>query len=133
MSSRFIDFIINVWLTLYNKFLFIYIYSQPPSPHMASYGLICEWSTASATQNSAPPTIHPRIHWCFVFYDFFRLFLAKKLDEQCFYHQTCYFSDENSLCVQIKHNARCQCATGYHKTSFTKPTKRIFCTPGMYM
>ncbi|XP_039965912.1 uncharacterized protein LOC120778220 [Bactrocera tryoni] len=52
----------------------------------------------------------------------------KKLGEQCFYDETCMFSDENSLCVQVRHNAMCQCANGFHSVSHTKPTRRVFCT-----
>ncbi|XP_053953511.1 uncharacterized protein LOC128860211 isoform X1 [Anastrepha ludens] len=52
----------------------------------------------------------------------------KKLGEQCFYDETCMYNDENSLCVQVRHNAICQCAHGFHSVSHTKPTRRIFCT-----
>ncbi|XP_054084696.1 uncharacterized protein LOC105210303 isoform X2 [Zeugodacus cucurbitae] len=52
----------------------------------------------------------------------------KKLGEQCFYDETCMYSDENSLCVQVRHNAMCQCADGFHSVSHTKPTRRVFCT-----
>uniref|UniRef100_A0A336ME96 CSON000100 protein n=1 Tax=Culicoides sonorensis TaxID=179676 RepID=A0A336ME96_CULSO len=52
----------------------------------------------------------------------------KKLGEQCLHHQICAYNDPNSLCVQIKHNAVCDCAQGYHSVSYMKPTKRIFCT-----
>ncbi|CAD7005818.1 unnamed protein product [Ceratitis capitata] len=52
----------------------------------------------------------------------------KKLGEQCFYDETCMYSDENSLCVQVRHNAMCQCAHGFHSVSHTKPTRRVFCT-----
>ncbi|XP_037904939.1 uncharacterized protein LOC119647800 isoform X2 [Hermetia illucens] len=52
----------------------------------------------------------------------------KQLGEQCFYHQTCKYNDENSLCVQVSHNALCQCAPGYHSVTYTKPMKRVFCT-----
>ncbi|XP_030373091.1 uncharacterized protein LOC115623052 [Scaptodrosophila lebanonensis] len=52
----------------------------------------------------------------------------KKLGEQCFYHETCIYSDENSLCVQVRHNAMCQCANGFHSVSYSKPTRRVFCT-----
>lgn len=55
---------------------------------------------------------------------------AKKLDEQCFYDQTCQHNDPNALCVQVRHNARCQCANGYHSVTYSRPTKRVFCTPG---
>ncbi|KAI8122325.1 hypothetical protein CVS40_6784 [Lucilia cuprina] len=52
----------------------------------------------------------------------------KKLGEQCFYDETCQYNDENSLCVQVRHNAMCQCAGGFHSVSYTKPTRRVFCT-----
>ncbi|XP_055536063.1 uncharacterized protein LOC129724848 isoform X3 [Wyeomyia smithii] len=52
----------------------------------------------------------------------------KKLGEQCFYDQTCIYNDEHALCVQISHNAICQCAPGFHSVSYSKPTKRVFCT-----
>uniref|UniRef100_A0A1A9UFU9 EB domain-containing protein n=1 Tax=Glossina austeni TaxID=7395 RepID=A0A1A9UFU9_GLOAU len=52
----------------------------------------------------------------------------KKLGEQCFYDETCQYNDENSLCVQVRHNALCQCASGFHSVSYTKPTRRVFCT-----
>ncbi|CAO1354078.1 unnamed protein product [Diamesa serratosioi] len=55
----------------------------------------------------------------------------KKLGEQCLYLQTCIFNDENSLCMQINHNAICQCKEGYHLTTHTKPTRRTFCTQDM--
>lgn len=55
---------------------------------------------------------------------------AKKLGEQCFYDQTCMHNDINSLCMQIRHNALCQCIPGFHSVSYLKPTKRIFCTEG---
>ncbi|XP_058831866.1 uncharacterized protein LOC131690257 isoform X1 [Topomyia yanbarensis] len=52
----------------------------------------------------------------------------KKLGEQCFYDQTCIYNDEHALCEQISHNAICQCAPGFHSVSYSKPTKRVFCT-----
>uniref|UniRef100_A0A182QA25 EB domain-containing protein n=1 Tax=Anopheles farauti TaxID=69004 RepID=A0A182QA25_9DIPT len=55
----------------------------------------------------------------------------KKLGEQCFYDQTCTYNDEHALCVQIVHNAICQCAPGFHSVSYSKPTKRVFCTQDM--
>jgi len=55
---------------------------------------------------------------------------AKKLGDQCFYDETCIYNDENSLCVQVRHNAMCQCASGFHSVSYVKPTRRVFCTPG---
>lgn len=58
------------------------------------------------------------------------LSLAKKLGDQCFYDQTCLFSDENAICMQIDHNAICQCREGFHLVSHTKPMRRTFCTQG---
>ncbi|XP_068142435.1 LOW QUALITY PROTEIN: uncharacterized protein [Drosophila tropicalis] len=55
----------------------------------------------------------------------------KKLGDQCFYDETCIYNDENSLCVQVRHNAMCQCANGFHSVSYTKPTRRVFCTPDL--
>ncbi|XP_058126287.1 uncharacterized protein LOC131281551 [Anopheles ziemanni] len=55
----------------------------------------------------------------------------KKLGEQCFYDETCIFNDEHALCQQIVHNAICQCAPGFHSVSYSKPTKRVFCTQDM--
>lgn len=57
---------------------------------------------------------------------------AKKLGDQCFWHETCTYNDPNSLCVQVSHNALCQCADGFHSVSYQKPTKRVFCTEGNY-
>lgn len=56
--------------------------------------------------------------------------VAKKLDEQCFYDLTCLHSDENSVCMQINHNAICQCRERYHVVTHSKPTRRTFCTAG---
>ncbi|XP_055601898.1 uncharacterized protein LOC129750836 isoform X1 [Uranotaenia lowii] len=55
----------------------------------------------------------------------------KKLGDQCFYDQTCIYNDEHSLCMQMGHNAICQCVPGFHSVSYSKPTKRIFCTQDM--
>ncbi|XP_062550509.1 uncharacterized protein LOC134215306 isoform X3 [Armigeres subalbatus] len=55
----------------------------------------------------------------------------KKLGQQCFYDQTCIYNDEHALCVQISHNAICQCAPGFHSVSYVKPTRRVFCTQDM--
>ncbi|XP_037045395.1 uncharacterized protein LOC119080906 isoform X2 [Bradysia coprophila] len=54
--------------------------------------------------------------------------MPKKLGEQCWWHQTCTYNDANSLCVQVKHNALCSCLPGYHSVTYTKPSKRVFCT-----
>ena len=55
---------------------------------------------------------------------------AKKLEEQCFYDQTCLYNDENSICLQINHNAVCACVEGFHSVTHSKPTRRTFCTQG---
>ncbi|KAG5678623.1 hypothetical protein PVAND_008280 [Polypedilum vanderplanki] len=52
----------------------------------------------------------------------------KKLGEQCFYDITCIHTDENSVCMQINHNAICSCKDGHHLVTHLKPTKRTFCT-----
>ncbi|KAG6454474.1 hypothetical protein O3G_MSEX008720 [Manduca sexta] len=57
----------------------------------------------------------------------------KKLGEQCFYRQTCRAFDAHSSCVQVNHNAYCQCEPGYHSTSHTRPTQRVFCTEDMVL
>lgn len=59
-------------------------------------------------------------------------FAAKKLGEQCFYDQTCVFNEPNSLCVQVHHNAMCECVDGFHSVVHYKPSKREFCTPGTH-
>lgn len=58
----------------------------------------------------------------------FDMFPAQKLDDQCFYDLACSYSDENSVCTQINHNAICQCKEGYHAVTHSKPTRRTFCT-----
>ncbi|CAH2105232.1 unnamed protein product [Euphydryas editha] len=57
----------------------------------------------------------------------------KKLGEQCFYQQTCRAFDLHASCVQVNHNAFCQCDSGYHKTSHSRPTHRIFCTEDLVL
>ncbi|XP_059615757.1 uncharacterized protein LOC132261159 isoform X3 [Phlebotomus argentipes] len=52
----------------------------------------------------------------------------KKLGDQCFWHEACMYNDPESLCVQVSHNAICQCKDGFHSVSYIKPTKRVFCT-----
>ncbi|XP_073985394.1 uncharacterized protein isoform X8 [Rhodnius prolixus] len=51
-----------------------------------------------------------------------------QIGEQCYYFQTCIFTDQNAECVQISHNAVCQCKTGYHPVTVLRPLKRVFCT-----
>lgn len=55
---------------------------------------------------------------------------AVSLGDQCFYYQTCTHTDQNADCVQIKHNAICQCKKGYHSVTVQKPIKRVFCSQG---
>ncbi|XP_021206975.1 uncharacterized protein LOC105842345 isoform X4 [Bombyx mori] len=57
----------------------------------------------------------------------------KKLGEQCFYRQTCRAFDAHSSCVQVNHNAYCKCEPGYHSTSHSRPTYRVFCTEDMVL
>ncbi|KAK5649883.1 hypothetical protein RI129_000912 [Pyrocoelia pectoralis] len=51
----------------------------------------------------------------------------KRLGEQCYYREACKYSDQHASCVQIHHNAVCQCKSGYHIVSIQKPSKRVFC------
>ncbi|XP_039290356.1 uncharacterized protein LOC111057980 isoform X3 [Nilaparvata lugens] len=51
-----------------------------------------------------------------------------RLGEQCFYYQTCSFTDQNAACIQIRHNAICQCKPGFHTVTLQRPNKRVFCT-----
>ncbi|XP_053603327.1 uncharacterized protein LOC128671137 isoform X2 [Plodia interpunctella] len=57
----------------------------------------------------------------------------RKLGEQCFYRQTCRAFDAHSSCVQVNHNAYCQCDPGYHSTSHSRPTQRVFCTEDLVL
>ncbi|XP_068631358.1 uncharacterized protein [Battus philenor] len=57
----------------------------------------------------------------------------KKLGEQCFYRQTCQAFDPHASCVQVNHNAYCQCEPGYHSTSHSRPVPRVFCTEDMVL
>ncbi|XP_049869771.1 uncharacterized protein LOC126369409 isoform X2 [Pectinophora gossypiella] len=57
----------------------------------------------------------------------------KKLGEQCFYRQTCRAFDPHASCVQVNHNAYCQCDHGYHSTTHNRPTQRMFCTEDMVL
>lgn len=63
-------------------------------------------------------------------FNFHHCVSAKKLGEQCFYDQTCIHNDIYSLCIQVRHNALCQCISGFHSVTYSKPTKRVFCTEG---
>ncbi|KAG5890400.1 hypothetical protein JTB14_026282 [Gonioctena quinquepunctata] len=51
----------------------------------------------------------------------------KRLGDQCYYKETCQYTDQHSSCIQIHHNAICQCENGYHSVSIQKPSKRVFC------
>ncbi|KAL0270861.1 UNVERIFIED_CONTAM: hypothetical protein PYX00_008132 [Menopon gallinae] len=52
----------------------------------------------------------------------------KQLGDQCFYAQTCSFSDPNAICMQINHNAICQCKPGFHSVALRRGAKRSFCS-----
>lgn len=58
------------------------------------------------------------------------MFSARKLGEQCLHDLVCQHYDQNALCIQVRHNALCQCRGDYHSVSYLKPTKRVFCTQG---
>ncbi|KAH1029003.1 uncharacterized protein LOC109533742 isoform X3 [Dendroctonus ponderosae] len=51
----------------------------------------------------------------------------KKLGEQCYYHETCVYTDQHASCIQIHHNAICLCQNGYHSVSIQKPSQKVFC------
>ncbi|XP_050507119.1 uncharacterized protein LOC126884845 isoform X6 [Diabrotica virgifera virgifera] len=51
----------------------------------------------------------------------------KQLGDQCYYKETCQFTDQHASCIQVHHNAVCQCENGYHTVSLQKPSKRVFC------
>ncbi|CAH1155105.1 unnamed protein product [Phaedon cochleariae] len=51
----------------------------------------------------------------------------KRLGDQCYYMEACQYTDQHSSCIQIHHNAICQCQNGYHSVSIQKPSKRVFC------
>ncbi|KAJ8950470.1 hypothetical protein NQ314_007857 [Rhamnusium bicolor] len=51
----------------------------------------------------------------------------KRLGDQCYYKETCQYTDQHSSCIQVHHNAICQCQNGYHSVSIQKPSKRVFC------
>ncbi|KAL1491735.1 hypothetical protein ABEB36_012288 [Hypothenemus hampei] len=57
----------------------------------------------------------------------------KKLGEQCYYHEACEYADQHASCIQIHHNAICQCQNGYHLVSIQKPSKRVFCAEDIQM
>ncbi|XP_065334235.1 uncharacterized protein LOC135935670 isoform X3 [Cloeon dipterum] len=51
-----------------------------------------------------------------------------RLGEQCFHDRTCTYNELNSACIQIQHNAVCQCKSGFHVVAIHKPRERIFCS-----
>ncbi|XP_033610547.1 uncharacterized protein LOC111872356 isoform X2 [Cryptotermes secundus] len=51
-----------------------------------------------------------------------------RLGDQCFYRQTCEFTDQHATCIQVNHNAICQCEPGYHTVALQRPTKKVFCS-----
>ncbi|XP_044262574.1 uncharacterized protein LOC123010022 isoform X6 [Tribolium madens] len=51
----------------------------------------------------------------------------KRLGDQCYYRETCQYTDVHSACIQVHHNAICQCQNGYHSVSIQKGSKRVFC------
>ncbi|XP_059486050.1 uncharacterized protein LOC132202829 [Neocloeon triangulifer] len=51
-----------------------------------------------------------------------------RLGEQCFHDRTCSFSELHSACIQIHHNAICQCKPGFHIVALNKPRERVFCS-----
>ncbi|OAD52102.1 hypothetical protein WN48_03057 [Eufriesea mexicana] len=54
----------------------------------------------------------------------------KRLGEQCFYRATCTFADQHSTCIQVQHNAVCDCEEGYHRVALSRPSKKVFCAEG---
>lgn len=58
---------------------------------------------------------------------------AKKLGEQCYYKESCKYADQYSSCMQVHHNAICQCNHGYHTVAIQKPSKRVFCAEGKWL
>ncbi|KAJ8978213.1 hypothetical protein NQ317_002033 [Molorchus minor] len=51
----------------------------------------------------------------------------KRLGDQCYYKEACEYTDQHASCVQVHHNAVCQCKNGYHSVSIQKPSKKVFC------
>jgi hypothetical protein len=76
---------------------------------------------------------HSPTHLCIYYLDlwFLHLFTAVRLGDQCFYRQTCAFTDQHAICIQINHNAICQCKPGYHTVALQRPTKKVFCSEGV--
>lgn len=40
------------------------------------------------------------------------------------------YTDAHSSCIQIHHNAICQCVSGYHSVNIQKPNRKTFCAEG---
>lgn len=53
---------------------------------------------------------------------------AANLGEQCFYSESCSYYDPYATCIQIKHNAFCQCISGYHIVASHKSSRKDFCS-----
>ncbi|CAG9863775.1 unnamed protein product [Phyllotreta striolata] len=51
----------------------------------------------------------------------------KRLGDQCYYKETCQYTDQHASCIQVHHNAICQCENGYHSVSLPKSSRRTFC------
>lgn len=49
------------------------------------------------------------------------------------YSDSCMFTDQFSTCVQINHNAYCQCIDGYHIVPEQKTSRKAFCSKGKYV
>ncbi|XP_043265948.1 uncharacterized protein LOC122405340 isoform X3 [Colletes gigas] len=57
----------------------------------------------------------------------------KRLGEQCFYRATCTFADQHATCIQVQHNAVCDCEEGYHKVALSRPNKKVFCAEDLVL
>ncbi|XP_029160609.1 uncharacterized protein LOC114932527 isoform X2 [Nylanderia fulva] len=57
----------------------------------------------------------------------------KRLGEQCFYRATCTFADQHSTCIQVQHNAVCDCEEGYHRVALSRPNKKVFCAEDLVL
>ncbi|XP_076629888.1 uncharacterized protein LOC143346039 isoform X5 [Colletes latitarsis] len=57
----------------------------------------------------------------------------KRLGEQCFYRATCTFTDQHATCIQVQHNAVCDCEEGYHKVALSRPNKKVFCAEDLVL
>ncbi|XP_017779129.1 PREDICTED: uncharacterized protein LOC108564558 isoform X8 [Nicrophorus vespilloides] len=51
----------------------------------------------------------------------------KKLGDQCYYKETCEYTDPHASCLQVHHNAVCKCIPGYHSVTVNRPSKKLFC------